>query len=433
MNIIGVIAEYNPFHNGHKYLLESVKTKFNPDGIICIMSGNFVQRGEPAIFSKWARTKMALYSGVDLVLELPTCFATSTAEIFAESALSLFEQIKVVKGISFGVESDCHRELLYLGKLLYDEPMLFKKNLKKYLKTGITFAAAREKAIMKYLESVNTPFSYNKLSKLLKKPNFILALEYTKAINKLDSDINILPILRRGASYHEKNVNTEFPSATAIRAALKSIKDKNGDYSKLIFDKMSKGTPYWCQKIIYDEIKSGRGPVFLDDIEPYVLYVLRRTPATEITKFFDVKEGLQNRIKRSALMSTNINELVENIKSKRYPETKIQRILVHILLDIKKDIVFQRKPLYIRILGLTPTGGKIIKAIKKQSDIPIITRTASYKNLKGKAKSMFEIDLLSSDVYSLFFTNPRSRQGAQDFTNSVIFFDKDNLTYHLNE
>lgn len=431
MNIIGVIAEYNPFHNGHKYLLDSIKSKFNPDGIICIMSGNFVQRGEPAVFSKWARTKMALNAGADLVLELPTCFATSTAEIFAESAISLFEQTKVVKSISFGVEADCRKELLFLSKILCDEPILFKKNLKTYLQHGISFAAAREKAIIKYLENTKSPLSHHKLSDLLKRPNFILALEYTKAINKLDSDINILPILRKGSAHDEKNVNTKFPSATAIRAVLKTLEHKK--YDKLIFEKISKGIPLWCQNIIYNEIKSGRGPVFLHDIEPYILYILRRIPTFEIAKFFDVKEGLQNRIKRAAITSTNIDELIENIKSKRHPEAKIRRILLHILLNIDKEIVLQRKPLYIRVLGLTPNGGKIIKTIKKQSKIPIITRAASYKSLKGKARSMFEIDLLSSDIYALFFTNPKNRQGAQDFTNSVIFFDKDNLAYHPNE
>lgn len=421
MNVIGIIAEYNPFHNGHKYLLHSIKTKFQPDGIMCVMSGNFVQRGEPAIFNKWSRAKMALMSGIDLVVELPTCFATSTAEIFAESAISLFEQTNIVKGISFGVEERCKKELLYLGKLLSNEPLSFKKYLKKYLDTGISFANAREKAIIKHLKSENVPFSKYQLLDLLKKPNFILALEYTKAIHKLDSKIDIFPILRRGAGYHNTALNTTFPSATAIRNVLKSLKYSNKIKSTL--KKISAGIPPYCLKIINDEITAGHEPIFLDDFETLLLYVLRRTPTSQFTNFFDVTEGLENRIKKAAKISTNINELILNIKSKRYPETKIQRILTHILLNIDRKLLSLRKPLYMRVLGLTPIGGEIIKTIKGQSDIPIITRAASHKKLNNGAKSMLNVDLLASDIYSLAYINPSCKKGIQDFSNSVIFFD----------
>lgn len=421
MNIIGIVAEYNPFHNGHEYLLDSIKTNFKPDGIICVMSGNFVQRGEPAIFNKWARTKMALISGVDLVVELPTCFATSTAEIFAESAIHLFNQTNVINGISFGVEERCKKELLFLGKLLSDEPLLYKKYLKKHLDTGINFANAREKAIIEYLENKNISISKYQLLDLLKKPNFILALEYTKAISKLNSKIEILPILRKGAEYHNKDLNTAFPSSTAIRDVLKPLKHSNK--ISLMLKKISTGIPHFCLKIIDNEIKTGHGPIFLDDFETLILYILRRTPTSKIANFFDVTEGLENRIKKAAKISTNINQLVANIKSKRYPETKIQRILIHIMLNIDRKLVSQRRPSYMRVLGLTPTGGKIIKLIKKQSDIPIITRAASYKKLKDSTKSMLKLDFLASDIYSLAYMNPSCKQGAQDFSNSVIFFD----------
>lgn len=418
MNIIGIIAEFNPFHNGHKYLLHSIKTNFQPDGIMCIMSGNFVQRGEPAIFNKWSRTKMALISGVDLVVELPTCFATSTAEIFAESAIHLFNQTNVINGISFGVEERCKKELLFLGKLLSDEPLLFKKYLKKYLDTGISFANAREKAIKIYLKKKN--ISYTKYQ-LFKKPNFILALEYTKAINKLNSRIEILPILRKGAEYYNKNLNTVFPSAAAIRDVLKTLRYDNKLDSTL--KKISTGIPSFCLEIINNEIKAGHGPIFLRDFEELILYILRRTPSSEIANFFDVTEGLENRIGKYAKISTSINELIFNIKSKRYPETKIQRILMHIMLNIDRKLVSQRRPLYMRVLGLTPTGGEIIKMIKKRSGMPIITRAASHKKLNDSAKSMLKLDFLASDIYSLAYMNPNCRRGTQDFSNSVIFFD----------
>lgn len=417
MNVVGIIAEYNPFHHGHLYQIHQVKKIVNPDIILCIMSGNFVQRGEPAIFDKWARTRMALSAGIDLVIELPTCFCTATAEIFAQSAINILKSIGIVNILSFGVENCCKKELLVLGGILAEEPPMFKDLIKIKLKKGISFAAAREEALIEYLLHYHN-FDTKRLSNLLKQPNFILGLEYVKAINKVKANVEILPIQRYGASYHNISSNVEFPSATAIRELLKKIQVGKKSLSSIIGK-----IPDNSYSIIKNEIDSGKGPIFMEDFESLLLYILRRTSALNLKSFFDVVEGLENRIKRASKVSTSLQELIDGIKSKRYPETKIKRILIHILININKELVFLRKPLYLRVLGANQRGTKLLKKITKDIDIPIITRTAMYKNLDSIAKSMFEIDLSASDIYSLAYPLKSSRKSGLDFKQNIIFYN----------
>ena len=222
MSIIGVIAEYNPFHKGHLYHLNTIKKTLKPEGIVVVLSGNFVQRGEPAIFGKWARAEMALLGSADLVIELPVCFSTATAEIFAESAINLLSQTQVTNTLSFGIEEYQEKELSYLGKLLSNEPHLFKKYLNEYLKKGLPFPLAREKAIMKYVESNNINLSTKSICNLLRKPNSILAIEYIKAINKINPKITVFPVLRKGRDYHDRTITDEYVSASGIRRAILS-------------------------------------------------------------------------------------------------------------------------------------------------------------------------------------------------------------------
>ncbi|AEE91595.1 conserved protein of unknown function [Tepidanaerobacter acetatoxydans Re1] len=416
MNIVGIIAEYNPFHNGHLYQLCTVRKNLKPDGIIVIMSGNFVQRGEPAVFSKWARAEMALCEGADLVIELPVCFSTATAEIFAESAVKLLLQSQVVNTISFGIERYCQKELFYLGKLLSEEPDLFKHFMNSYLKKGLSFPAAREKAVIKYMMVKNINLDRQLISDLLKKPNYILAVEYIKAINKLEAGFSIFPVLRQGHDYHDKELTQQYASASAIRQELFYHQQ---DFSNELINNLPDST----LRIIKKEIEDGRTPVFLQDFETILLYALRRMPVYELKTYFDVAEGLENRIKKAAQASGTLEQLISQIKSKRYPVTRIQRILMHILLNVPKEIVEIRSPQYLRVLGFTQKGALILKKMNSKATVPVITRASEYKNLNQSAKIMFEKDLLSSDVYSLVYKNAALRNGGVDFRRSVIYFN----------
>ncbi len=416
MKVVGVIAEYNPFHKGHLYQLSTVRKVLKPDGIIVILSGNFVQRGEPAVFDKWARAEMALYGGADLVVELPVCFSTATAEIFAESAVNLLSQTQVTNTLSFGIEEYHEKELFYLGKLLSEEPSLFKSLLNKYLKSGLSFPQARERAVVKYINTKNANLNVQLISSLLKKPNFILAVEYIKAVNKIEAELSIFPVLRKGSGYHDKVIIKQYASASGIRQAIFS--------HGLNFNaEIIKNLPDSTLHIIKREIEHNRGPVFFNDFETLLLYILRRMPPHELTAYFDVGEGLENRIKKAAQVCGNLKQLISHIKSKRYPETRIQRILIHILLNIPKEMVASRTPQYLRVLGFNQRGSRILKEMNQKITIPIITRASEYKSLNQSAKKMFEKDLLSSDIYSLAYKEPTLRNGLSDFSRRVICFN----------
>lgn len=414
MNIVGIIAEYNPFHKGHLYQLNTVKKVLNPDGIMVILSGNFVQRGEPAVFDKWARAEMALNGGADLVIELPVCFSTATAEIFAESAVKLLLQSGVVSTLSFGIEEYHEKELLFLSKLLSKEPISFKIFINEYLKMGLSFPQARERAVVKYINANNVNLDVKLISNLLKKPNIILAIEYIKAVNKLGAELSIFPVLRKGHDYHDKVITEQYASASGIRHAL-FYHDFN--------DEIRKSLPDSTLRIIKREILHNRIPVFLQDFETILLYILRRISPCELAAYFDVGEGLENRIKKAAQVCGDLEKLISQIKSKRYTETRIQRILMHILLNIPKEIIASRTPQYLRVLGFNQRGTIILKEINKKTNVPIITRASQYKNLNQIAKAMFEKDLLSTDIYSLAYKEPILRNGSSDFLRRVIYFN----------
>jgi len=415
LNVVGIIAEYNPFHKGHLYQINTVKKVLKPDAIVVALSGNFVQRGEPAIFNKWARAEMALRAGVDLVVELPVCFSTATAEIFAESAIKLLLKTGVVNTLSFGVEEYHEHELIFLGKLLSEEPSSFKSILNEFLQKGLSFPKAREMAIAKYITLNNLNLNVELISKLLNKPNFILATEYVKAINKLGASFTIFPVIRKGHQYHDKTLTEDYVSASAIR---QTIITNRQDF----MDKIASHLPTLTLQVIAKEIKHHHNPVFLQDFETVILYILRHIKTHEIKKFFDVREGLENRIKKAAQTCSNLDQLISQIKSKRYPATRIQRILIQILLDIPKEMVESRSPYYIRVLGFSEKGALLLKQISKNASIPIITKTSHFKKLDQRAKSMFERDLFSSDIYSLAYEDPNLRTGASDFRRKVICY-----------
>jgi len=370
--VLGIIAEYNPFHNGHKYHIDEAKTKVNPDITICAMSGNFVQRGEPAIFNKFDRAKTAVKNGIDIVIEIPTYFAVSTAENFAYSAIAILKNAGITH-LAFGVESDNIDKLSEIANLLVNEPTEYKEELKKNLDKGLSFATARDNAVSKFIPN-----------KLLKSPNNILAIEYLKAIKYFNADIIPVPI-KRTVGYYDDNIKNDIASATKIRELINNSKL----YETLIPS----------NSIIPNK------PVFFDDFNSELMYKLKASTTTSLSELPDVIEGLENRI-ISSICSNDINEVINKITTKRYTLSRIKRILISLLLDINSADLSELKSNgyaeYLRILAISNLGKTYLRDINKTSNIPVVTTVKKFLNTATDLqKKMLEKDILATNIYSL--------------------------------
>lgn len=399
MSTTGIIVEYNPLHNGHVYHLNKAKQLTNCDSIIAVMSGNFVQRGEPAIINKWARTKAALLSGADLVIELPVIYSTSSAEGFAFGAVSILNSLGIIDNICFGSEIGDIEKLYYISKILYEEPEEYKYILKNYIKSGLSFPLSRQKSLYKYIIDKNdVNVNIKDIENIIKNPNNILSIEYIKSLIKLNSKIKPYTIKRIVNNYNDEKLTGIISSATSIRKNFYNEEIKNA-------------LPEYCYEIIKEEISNGRAPVILNDFSNILFYKLRYEDIKFISSIVDVSEGLEYKIKRASEDSISINELIENIKSKRYTSTRIKRILIYSLLGITKEI-YQSKikspAEYIRILGFNNKGKEIIKEIRKKCPLPIIT------NPSNKDIHFLEYDIRATDLYVLGYKNNIYTHAKQD-------------------
>ena len=304
--VLGVIAEYNPFHNGHKFHLEESIKKAQTDYTVAVISGNFVQRGNPSVVNKWQKASMALESGVDLVIELPTIYSVSSAENFAYGAIQIFNNLKIVNNISFGTETDDLAGLNNIANILIEEPKEYISLLHKELRKGNSFPKARQSALLKIL---NDDMRY---TKLLTSPNNILAIEYLKSLKRTKSTINPMIVKREKVYYNDEFVIDDFASATAIRRliALRQYDDLRRVMStKNYFSLM-------------DELQRGNFVLDLCQYEKEIIYNLRKMSLQEIANLPDVSEGLENGIKNAASLCNNLSELINMVKTKRYTRNK---------------------------------------------------------------------------------------------------------------
>lgn len=410
MNVCGIIAEYNPFHNGHLYHIEETKKKSDCDAIVCIMSGNFIQRGVPAIFDKWIRTKMALQGGVDLVIELPTYYATSSAEYFAQGSIALMDGLGVINHISFGSDTEDIDALKRIANVVYLEPDNYKKMLNSELKRGVSFPLARSNALKNFLKK---EYDAKYISDILMNPNNILGIEYLKALLVSNSQIKPMLIKRIGGNYHSTDIIGNIASATAIRELL----EKNN------LKTVEEVIPKDSFEILNEEIINGRAPMFLNHFEREILYTLRRCSVKDLSLIADVTEGLENLLKKSSVDGMELEEIIGIIKSKRYTRTRIQRILLHSLLDIKKEDVenYKYNPQYIRVLGFTKTGEKVLTQIANSSRIPIVTSVSKYlKEANPIGRNMIEKDILATNIYTLGYQIPKYRKMNLDYITPVV-------------
>ncbi|MCI8352905.1 MAG: nucleotidyltransferase [Clostridia bacterium] len=389
--VLGIIAEYNPFHNGHLYHLNESKKAVNADYTVAIISGNFVQRGDTSLVDKWSKAEMAIKNGVDLVIELPLIYSISSAENFAEGAIKILNSLNIVDYLSFGSELCDVRILDDFAKILYNEPKEFVSILNHELGKGISYPKARENALLMYLNDIR------KYANVLSCPNNILAIEYLKALKKYKSNIIPLSINRNKVDYNSTEIVDGMASATAIR----KIAITNDVWS------LRRAMPKSSFDIMYDSLRSGHTVPSITKFEKEIIYNLRKMNIAEIADLPDVSEGLEYSIKNAANSCNTIDELINIIKSKRYTTTRLKRILLYCLLGItKKDMQNSRKANmpYIRVLGFNDKGKDLLGGISHSNPkLEIITSVKKYLETSNNKinRNMLEKDIFATNVYTL--------------------------------
>lgn len=385
MNALGLVVEYNPFHNGHFYhLSESIK-ETQADVVIAVMSGNFLQRGEPAIVSKWERAKMALHCGVDLVVELPYAFATQRAETFASGAVSILEALQC-QSVCFGSESGEIFPFLHANEFLLQNNQQYEGLIKQYMKTGVSYPTALTLAY----QELTAGHEILDLS----LPNNILGFHYVKAIFQQQAKMKPYTIKRTSADYHEQNfVSPTIASATSIRKALFSNEGS-------IINYVPKET---LQIMGHYEEQNGH----LHNWESYfhlLKYTIMTMSEKDLLSIYEVEEGLENRIKKNILNAHSFQNFMEQIKTKRYTWTRLQRLCTHILTKTTKHQMSYINPSqtspYIRLLGMSSKGQGYLNYVKKQLELPLISKLSTFQH------PLLELDLKAAMTYNIIFPEP---------------------------
>ena len=405
--VLGIIAEYNPFHNGHLYHLEKSLDETNCDYSVALITGSFTQRGQTSIIDKWHKTEMALNNGIDLILELPTIYGISSAENFAEGSIKILDSLKIVDTISFGAETSNTSALNAISNVLYEEPKEYLTILKHELQKGISFPKARENAVLMYLNGNHS------FSNILNNPNNILAIEYLKALRKYKSHIIPTCITRTGTGYNDKNISGSFASATAIRDLVE--KNKLAEIRKVLPDESF--------KILYKQMQNGHTVTSIKKFEKEIIYTLRKISLEEIASLADVTEGLEYLLKKAANSCNTLNEFMNIVKTKRYTQTRIQRILLYTLLGITKENIkssYRTSP-YIRVLGFNSRGKYLLSEICRINPyLPVITSVKRFMDTSRNKtlKSMLEKDILATNIYTLGYDY--DSWSNLDYTNKII-------------
>lgn len=411
--ILGIITEYNPFHNGHLYHLKESKKQTNCQYSICVMSGNFTQRGSTSIIDKWSKAKMAIQNGVDLVIELPTLYAISSAENFAYGAIKVLDSLNIVTDISFGTESNNINLLDNISHLLLTEPEEFKALLNEELGKGVSFPKAREIACTKYLQK-NSPENISLYNNILSSPNNILGIEYLKALKKLNSKITPHIINRIESDHNSIDIKNNIVSSSAIRNIIS--KNQNLGILKNLMPENS-------YNIFMENFKSGHIVPDISGFEKEIIYSLRQMSTQDISKLADVKEGLEYKIKDAANSCNNLDTFFDIVKSKRFTHTRLQRILLYSLLNITKEDMLLSKKItpYIHVLGLNSNGRNLLSQILKANpELNIITSVKKFENTCTdiNLKHILEKDILATNIYTLAYT--KNSFANLDYTTHLI-------------
>lgn len=396
---IGIIAEYNPFHNGHLYQIQKAKESTGADTVIAVMSGNFTQRGDTSLINKFEKAKIALQNEVDMVIELPTIYSISSAENFALGGIKILNEIGNIDYLVFGIEEENLEKLQAIADVLVNENDEFKRNIKEELDKGNSYPKAREIVLKKVLSSEN-------VENIMQKPNNILAIEYLKALKTTNSKIKPFAIKRKNTMHNDENINENYASGTYIR---KLFIENN-------FNEIKKVVPKYTYERLLELKNQGTYVSSINDFSDIVIYKIRTMTKEEISKIADVNEGLENSIKLASTTCKTIDEIIEKVSTKRYTKTRISRILTYILLDITKSEMEQSKNAnqYIRVLGINKKCEGILKKINNDK---LITSLKKFEENNGE-NQLLNIDKKATEIYTIKYQ--KSVQANLDYTSKFI-------------
>ena len=404
--ITGIIAEYNPFHNGHAYQIEQARLLTGCDFLVVVMSGDYVQRGAPAVFDKYTRARMALACGADLVLELPVACSCASAEFFASGAVSLLDGLGCVDFLCFGSESGDLQSLMEPARILAKESPVFQEALRRGLSLGLSFPAARKEAFRACASNPD----------ILDLPNNILGIEYLKALLQRESSIKPVTIKREGQGYHDTLLDSGFASASGIR---RFLKQEEAPLSALPALKESLPDP--VMEVLKDTLAHTL-PVWEEDFSTLLRYELLRQSASDLTRYADISPDLGRRLKNCADKFSSFSEFVALVKTKDVTYTRITRALFHILLNLTGEDTRNSVAMpYARILGFRKDHSRILGLLKENSRIPIIPKAADYKTyLTPDLQPLFEKDLFAANLYETIAATKQKRAFLHDLKRSPV-------------
>ena len=404
MNICGIIAEYNPFHNGHAYMIKKIRELYKDTVILCIMSGSFTQRGEVAILDKYIRAKTAVENGIDAVFELPFPYAVRSGEFFAKGAIKILNQLNI-DTLAFGCETNNPTLLKNIANIMDDNDI--QNKIHNAVKNGASYAQALSLAL-------STNFDEN----IVTKPNNILAIEYLRALKQLNSKTTPIPIERKKANHNDNEINRDISSASAIR---KELQQRNPNFG-ILKDNLPLQT--------FKQIQCKDKLYFQEKLFKPLLTKILTSSFYDLQNIYNINEGLEHRIIKMAKISKTYEELIQNISSKRYSKSRISRILTYILMGFTKQMALKidNAPLYARLLAFNSKGIKSLHNIKQKSQIPIIEKTsrficenALYQDLNDLSPLLtsLALDIRASNLQSL--TRDAYEPINKDFITSPVY------------
>ena len=404
MKTIGIIAEFNPFHNGHKYLIDKCKKDLHADRVVVVMSGDYVQRGAPAIIDKFTRAKCAISLGADLVIELPVYYSLGSAEYFAKGAISILSGLGCIDYLCFGSEFPDVNKLYEISDIISKEPPVYKDVLSTCLKDGLSFPAARAKALNEQLKSTSKGYDQAEYEELLSSPNTILGIEYLRALNTKNRFITPYAVQRVGRPFHSEELGS-IPSAAGIRARLLSgLSDRVKLNAPFILDGVMPRTSI-------ESISSYEGRFMQsNDYSAFLEYKLILEKTEGYTKYLDVTRDISNRIIANLEHIDGYSSFCNLLKTKNLVYTRISRCLMHILLNITEENMKQYKDddftAYARVLALKSTSSDLLKVISENGSIPVLNRLKDAdKMLSPLQKQLFDETLIASQIYNALSCN----------------------------
>lgn len=425
MKIVGLITEYNPFHNGHLYHIKKAKEITGADTAIVVMSGNYVQRGAPAIMPKHLRAEVALEAGVPVVMELPVCYAVGSAEYFAAGAISLFEQLGCIDSICFGSECGDYQILEKIAHVVADEPEEYQFLLQEGLRKGVSFPRARQNALRAY-------FKDDSLDAILEQPNNILGIEYIKALYLKKSPIKAYTIKRIVSGYHDETLTGTYSSASAIRKLLAYASTSIHLESEGMFDepamsevltRLEDQVPPSCIHLL-EETHRIRYPIYANDFSLLLKYKLLTETRNTLVKYIDITEDLANRIMNHANDFITFDQFCDLLKTRDMTYTRISRCLFHILLDITKyDLMTYKQEgycQYAHILGFRKDSTKVLAYIKEHSAVPIVTKLTQEEELSDAGVEMLKKDIFASNLYESIITNKFKVPFTNEYQHQIV-------------